>query len=64
MVLDIVQVFLDAMSGLATGLIGLITDSFSGLVYNSTDGLSDIAVWGLAFGAIAIVLGVVQRFIK
>jgi hypothetical protein len=64
MVLDIVQVFLDAMSGLATGFIGLVTDSFAGLVYNSVDGLSDIAVWGLAFGAIAIVLGVVQRFIK
>lgn len=64
MVAQIIQVFTDAFTGMTNALIGLITDAFSGLVYNTTDGLQDVAIWGLVFGGIALVLGVVQRFVK
>lgn len=64
MVAQIIQVFTDAFSAMTSALITLITDAFSGLVYNSTDGLQDVAIWGLVFGGIALVLGLVQRFVK
>jgi hypothetical protein len=64
MVAEIIQVFSDAMSGLVSSLTTLITTAFSDLVYNSTDGLQDVATWALVFGGIALVLGIVQRFVK
>jgi hypothetical protein len=64
MVADIIQIFTDVFTGMVSSLTTLITTAFGNLVYNSTDGLQDLAVWGLVFGAIALVLGLVQRFIK
>lgn len=64
MVSEIIGVFTDAMSGLVSSLTTLITTAFSDLVYNSTDGLQDVATWALVFGGIALVLGIVQRFVK
>ena len=64
MVAEIIQVFTDAFTGMLSALTTLITTAFSNLVYNSTDGLQDLAVWGLVFGGIALVLGIVQRFVK
>lgn len=64
MVAEIIQVFTDAFTGMVSALTTLITTAFSNLVYNSTDGLQDLAVWGLVFGGIALVLGIVQRFVK
>jgi len=64
MVAEIIAVFVDTFTGMVSSLTALITTAFSDLVYNSTDGLSDLAVWALVFGAIALVLGIVQRFIK
>ena len=64
MVAEIIAVFVDTFTGMVSSLTALITTAFSDLVYNSTTGLSDLAVWALVFGAIALVLGIVQRFIK
>lgn len=64
MVAEIIQVFTDAFTGMVSALTTLITTAFADLVYNSTDGLQDLAVWGLVFGGIALVLGIVQRFVK
>jgi hypothetical protein len=64
MVAEIIQVFVDVFTNMVSALTTLITTAFSDLVYNSTDGLSDIATWALVFGGIALVLGLVQRFIK
>jgi hypothetical protein len=49
---------------MTSALISLITDAFAGLVYDSTTGLNPIAVWGLVFAGVALVLGIVQRFVK
>jgi hypothetical protein len=64
MVAEIIAIFTEAFTGMTTALIDLVTSAFSGLVYNSTDGLQDLAVWGLVFGGIALVLGIVQRFVR
>jgi hypothetical protein len=64
LVTEILGVFTDIFSGLVSAMTTLVTDAFSGLIYNSTDGLSDIAIWSLVFGAIAVVLGLVNRFTR
>jgi hypothetical protein len=64
MVAEIIEVFTDAFTAMTSALITLITDAFDGLVYNGTDGLNPIAVWALVFAGVALVLGIVQRFVK
>ena len=64
MVAEIVGIFLDALTEMATGLAGAINDIFGTLVYNETDGLSGIATWALVFAGIALVTGLVNRFVK
>ena len=64
MVADIIEVFTDAFTAMTSALISLITDAFDGLVYNSVDGLNPVAIWGLTFAGVALVLGIVQRFVK
>jgi hypothetical protein len=64
MVADIIEVFTDAFTGMTSALISLITGAFEGLVYDSATGLNPIAVWGLVFAGVALVLGIVQRFVK
>jgi hypothetical protein len=64
MVLDIIDIFIDAL----TGFVGAVADAmllaFDTLVYDPTTGLTGIAVWSLVFGAIALVLGIVGRFTR
>jgi hypothetical protein len=48
MVTEIIGVLSDALVGLVTAMVDVITSTFSGLIYNNTDGLQDFAVWTLA----------------
>jgi hypothetical protein len=64
MVLDIIDIFIDALSGFVTAVADAMLLAFDTLVYNSTTGLTGIAVWSLVFGAIGLVLGIVGRFTR
>jgi hypothetical protein len=64
MVADIIEIFTDALSGMVDAVASTLITAFDTLVYNSTDGLSGIATWGLVFGGVALVLGLTQRFVK
>ena len=61
---SIVTTFVDSMKGIATGAAETITSVFNGLVVTENGGLSNLAIWGLVFGGIAITLGVVRLFTR
>jgi len=61
---QIIDVMLDAISAFVDGLSTLFLDAFGLLVYNPTDGLTDLATYGLVFAGAGIVLGVVNRFTR
>lgn len=64
MVADILEIFVDVFSGLVTAASTLVTTAFGALVYNPTSGLQPIAQWTLVFGAIGLVLGIINRFTR
>jgi|688.fasta_scaffold66441_7 hypothetical protein len=64
MVLDIIEIFVDALSGFVTAVGEAMLEAFDLLVYNPDTGLTGIATWSLVFGAIALVLGIVSRFTR
>ena len=64
MVLDIIEIFTDALTAFVEAVGEAMLLAFDTLVYNSTDGLTGIATWSLVFGAIALVLGIVGRFTR
>ena len=62
--MDIVSTFTTAFtemcSGIGSGVVNLFND-----VFLTTDGkLSNIAVWGITFGAIGLTLGLVRLFTR
>jgi hypothetical protein len=64
MVLDIIEVFIDALTGFTEAVADAMLLAFNTLVYDSTTGLTGIAVFSLVFGAISLVLGIVGRFTR
>lgn len=64
MVADIVGVLIAGFTQLTGGLTGLVIDVFGDLVYNPTTGLTDIATYALTFSGLAIVFGLVNRFVR
>jgi hypothetical protein len=63
MVLDIIDIFIDALSGFVEAVADAMLLAFDTLVYNEA-GLTGIATWSLVFSAIALVLGIVGRFTR
>lgn len=59
---SIVSTFVDSMKGIAAGAASTIKSTFDALVVTENGGLSNLAIWGLVFGGIAIALGVVRLF--
>jgi hypothetical protein len=64
MVLAIIDIFIEALSGFVEAVADAMLLAFDTLVYNSVDGLTGIATWALVFGAISLVLGIVGRFTR
>lgn len=61
----IVSTVTDAIGGLVTGLTSGISDAFNGLFVTADGtGLSNLAVWGLTFVGVTIILGVVKLFTR
>jgi hypothetical protein len=64
MVLEIIDIFIDALSGFVGAVADAMLLAFDTLVYDPVNGLTGIAVWSLVFGAISLVLGIVGRFTR
>ena len=59
---SIVSTFTEAISGVATGIANTVVDVFNTVCVTTEGGISNIAIWGLVFGAIALATGIVRKF--
>lgn len=64
MVADILDIFIEALTGFVGASANAMISAFNTLVYNPTTGLTGLATWGLVFGGISLVLGIVGRFTR
>lgn len=64
MVAEIVNALTQGFTLLVSAMSNLILTAFGDLVYNPTDGLTDLATWGLVFAGLGIVIGIVNRFAR
>ena len=62
--MKIVETFVGAVGEFCSGLATAVVDTFSTVCLNETGGLSDLAIWGITFGAIALAVGVVRMFTR
>ena len=60
--MEIVETFLSGVTGLGSGLGTAIVDTFNSVVLTSEGKLSNIAIWGLTFGGMALVIGLAKLF--
>ena len=61
---QIVDTFLEGVTGLGSGLGRTIVDTFNSVVMTSDGKLSNLAIWGLVFGGSALIIGVVKHFAR
>lgn len=61
---QIVSTFVESVSGVVTGVTGAVTEGFNNLIVNSNGQISNLAIWGLVFGGIGLVVGIVRRFTR
>ena len=59
---QIVETFLEGVTGLGSGLGETIVDTFNSVVLNSDGNLSNLAIWGLVFAGATLIIGVVKHF--
>ena len=64
MVTEILAIINGTLGGLVTGLSGLVIEMFEVLVYDSTNGLTDFATYGLIFAFAGIVLTVITKLFR
>lgn len=62
--MNIVGTFVDAISGVATGVASTVTEVFNSIMMTEAGGLSNLAIWGLTFGAIGLVVGLCKLFTR
>lgn len=62
--MDIVKTFTDALSGFVSGFGTSVVDLFNSVFVTSEGGLSNLAIWGITFGACGLVLGLVRAFTR
>lgn len=61
---SIVDTFVEGMSSIASGAADTVKTVFNTLVVTENGGLSNLAIWGLVFGGIALALGFVRMFTR
>lgn len=61
---NIVSTFVDAVTGIASGLSDAVVSVFNKLVVTENGALSNLAIWGLVFGGIALAIGVIRIFTR
>lgn len=62
--MNIVETFTGAFTDMASGLGTGITKLFNDVFVTTEGGLSNIAIWGITFGAIGLCLGLVRMFTR
>ncbi len=62
--MNIVSTFTSALGDFVEGFGTSVVDLFNSVFVTSEGGLSNIAVWGITFGAISLVLGLVRAFTR
>lgn len=59
---EIVSTFTTAFTDLCSGVAGGVVDTFN-TVFMTTDGkLSNLAIWGIVFGAVGLGLAIIRKF--
>ena len=58
---QIVSTFTEAFNGITSGIASGVVETFNS-VFISGDGLSNIAIWGLVTGAVALGIGLIRKF--
>ena len=62
--MQIVQTFTTALSDFVSGFGSTVVDLFDTVFTNGEGGLSNLAIYGITFGAIGLVLGLVRAFTR
>jgi len=62
--MNIVQTFTEAFTNMTSGIGTGIVDLFNNVFVTEEGGLSNLAIWGITFGAIGLVLGLVRLFTR
>lgn len=61
---QIVSTFVEAISGVVEGVTSAVTSGFNNLIVTTSGNISNLAIWGLVFGGIGLVIGIVRRFTR
>ena len=59
---EIVSTCVEAVKSFATGIADTAVTVFDKVLVNSEGGLSNLAIWGLVLGAIALGTAIVRKF--
>ena len=59
---SIVSTITGAITEFATGVAGTVVEVFNAVCVNEAGGLSNLATWGLVFGAISIGYALIRKF--
>lgn len=62
--MNIVSTFTSAVSDFAAGIGTTVVDLFDKVFITSDGNLTNLAIWGITFGAISLVLGLVHTFTR
>ena len=62
--MNIVSTFTSAVSEFAEGIGTTVVDLFDKVFVTADGNLSNLAIWGITFGAISLVLGLVHTFTR
>lgn len=58
---SIVTTFTEAFTGITSGIASGVVDTFNA-VFMDGEGLSNIAIWGIVMGAVALGIGLIRKF--
>ena len=59
---SIVSTITGAITEFATGVAGTVVEVFNAVCVNEAGGLSNLAIWGLVLGGIALATAIVRKF--
>ena len=61
---SIVTTFTESISGLASGVATTVVDVFNAICVNPEGGISNLAIWGIVFGTMGLVVGLTKAFTR
>ena len=62
--MEIVSTFVTALGDFCSGIATAVVDTFEKVCLTADGGLSNLAIWGITFGAITLAVGVVRSFTR